>query len=124
MHRDVLSGVMPLEVEPGISGAGAANADCANLIAPVHIGEGTMIARAAKVGPNVVLGKNCRIAANAEIKDSVFWDDVVVEKSRSIIGANARIGKGSVIGHDVRIDPDTVAPEGSRIGPSAPIGAR
>jgi len=134
VHRDVLSGVMPLEVEPGISGAGAANADCANLIAPVHIGEGTMIAREARVGPNVVLGKNCRIAAGAAIEDSVLWDDVVVEEgatieetiiaSRSTIGANAKIGKGSVIGHDARVEPGTVAPEGSRIGPSAPIGAR
>ncbi len=134
VHRDVLNGVMPLEVEPGISGAGAANADCANLIAPVYIGEGSVIARTARVGPNVVLGKNCRIAANAVIEDSVLWDDVVVEEgaaieetiiaSRSIIGANARIGKGSVIGHDARIEPGTVAPEGSRIGPSAPIGAR
>jgi mannose-1-phosphate guanylyltransferase len=134
VHRDVLSGVMPLEVEPGISGPGAASADCAHLIAPVHIGEGTMIARTARVGPNVVLGKNCRIAAGAAIEDSVLWDDVVVEEgatieetiiaSRSTIGANAKIGKGSVIGHDARIEPGTIAPEGSRIGPSAPIGAR
>ncbi len=134
LHRDVLSGVMPLKIEPGISGPGAVHADCANLVAPVHIGEGTIIARAAQVGPNVVLGKNCRIAANAAIRDSVLWDDVAVEEgatieetiiaSRSIVGANAKIGKGSVIGHDARIEPGTVAPEGSRIGPSAPIGAR
>jgi NDP-sugar pyrophosphorylase family protein len=134
VHRDVLSGLMPLEIEPGISGPGAANADCANLVAPVHIGEGSIIARDARVGPNVVLGKNCRIAAGAAIEDSVLWDEVVVEEgatieetiiaSRSTIGANAKIGKGSVIGHDARVEPGTVAPEGSRIGPSAPIGAR
>ena len=134
LHRDVLSGVMPLEVEPGISGPGAANVECANLTAPVHIGEGTLIARDAQIGPNVVLGKNCRIAAGAKIAESVLWDDVTVEEgatieetiiaSRSVIGANAQIGKGSVIGHDARVEPGTVAPEGSRIGPSAPIGAR
>ncbi len=134
VHRDVLSGAMPLKIEPGISGPGAAHADCANLIAPVHIGAETIIARMAEVGPNVVFGKNCRIAATAVIKNSVLWDDVVVEEgatieetiiaSRSTIGANAKIGKGSVIGHDVRIEADSIVPEGSRIGPTAPIAAR
>lgn len=134
VHRDVLSGVMPLEIEPGISGPGAANAECANLNAPVHIGEGSIIARTARVGPNVVFGRRCRVAAGATIEDSVLWDDVVIEEgatieetiiaSRAVIGANAKIGKGSVIGHDARIEPGTVAPEGSRIGPSAPIAAR
>jgi len=121
VHRDILNGTMPLRVETGTQGS-------------VHVGEGSGVDASAKLGPNVVLGKNCSIAAKAKIKNSVLWDDVVVEEgatieetiiaSRSIIGANAKIGKGSVIGHDARIEADTIVPEGSRIGPSAPIGAR
>jgi mannose-1-phosphate guanylyltransferase len=121
VHRDILNGTMPLRVETNTEGS-------------VHIGEGSHVDSSAKLGPNVVLGKNCSVGANASIKNSVLWDDVVVEQgatieetiiaSRSIIGANAKIGKGSVIGHDARIEADTIVPEGSRIGPSAPIGAR
>jgi mannose-1-phosphate guanylyltransferase len=121
VHRDVLSGAMPLRVEPGTNGS-------------VHIGEGSRVDPSAKLGPNVVLGKNCTVGANAVLRDCVLWDEVAVEEgatiedtiiaSRSHIGANAKIGKGTVIGHDARIEPGTVVPEGSRIGPTAPIGAR
>jgi mannose-1-phosphate guanylyltransferase len=121
LHRDIFNGTMPLKVEPGRNGS-------------VHIGEGSRVDPTAKLGPNVVLGKNCAIGANVEICDSVLWDGVTVEDgavieetiiaSGSRIGANAKIGKGSVIGHDARIEPGMVLPEGSRIGPTAPIGAR
>lgn len=133
-HRDILSGAMPLKVEPGISGPGAARVHGENITAPVHIEEGVQIDPTAKVGPNVVLGAGCRIGANAIVRESVFWDNVIVEDGATIeesivasgsrIGAGARIGRGSVIGHDVTIDPRTVAAEGSRIGATAPIGAR
>ena len=133
-HRDILSGAMPLEIEPGISGPGAPKVHGENVVAPVHIEEGVRIDPTAKVGPNVVLGAGCQIGANAIIRESVFWDNVIVEDgavveesivaSGSRVGAGARIGRGSVIGHDVTIEPGTIAPEGSRIGPSAPIGAR
>jgi mannose-1-phosphate guanylyltransferase len=121
VHRDIINGTMPLRVEPGTNGS-------------VHIGEGSRVDPSAKLGPNVVLGKNCTVGANAVLRDCVLWDEVIVEEgatieetiiaSRSHIGANAKIGKGTVIGHDARIEPRTVVPEGSRIGRSAPIAAR
>jgi mannose-1-phosphate guanylyltransferase len=133
-HRDILSGAMPLKLQPGVNGPGAANVHGENIIAPVHIEAGVFIDPSAKVGPNVVLGPGCRIGANAIVRESVLWDEVTIEDgavveetiiaSGSRVGAKARIGRGSVIGHDVTIDPGTVAPEGSRIGPSAPIAAR
>jgi mannose-1-phosphate guanylyltransferase len=133
-HRDILSGAMPLKVEPGISGPGASSTHGENIIAPAHIEEGVHIDPSAKIGPNVVLGPGCRVGANAVVRESVLWDNVIIEDGAQIeeaivasgtrIGAKARIGRGSVIGHDVVIAPGTVAPEGSRIGATAPIVAR
>ncbi len=137
-HRDILSGAMPLELAPGISGPGSGtlrerSSSTPNIIPPVHIEEGVQIDSAAKVGPNVVLGAGCRIAANAVVRESVLWDGVLVEEGATVeetiiaggsrVGARARIGAGSVIGHDVVIEAGTVAPPGSRIGPAAPIGS-
>ncbi len=133
-HRDILSGAMPLKLQPGVNGPGASKVHGENVIAPVHIEAGVQIDPSARVGPNVVLGTGCRIGANARITESVFWEDVTVEEGAEIdetiiasgsrVGAGAKIGRGSVIGHDVVIEPGTVAKEGSRIGPSAPIGVR
>ena len=133
-HRDILTGVMPLHLEPGISGPGAAAVrDNPNLVAPLFIGEGVSIDPQAKIGPNVVLGDRCRIGANARLTDSVLWDNVTVEEgarmdetivaSGARIGARASIGRGSVLGHDVVIEAGTTVPEGGRIGPAAPISA-
>lgn len=143
-HRDILSGAMPMKIEPGISGPGAlalrdAEADTegssfsANLVPPVHLEENIQIDPTATVGPNVVLGAGCRIGAHAVVSECVLWDNVIVESDAQIkesivasgsrIGAGAKIGAGSVIGHDVIIEAGFVAPEGSRIGPNAPIPA-
>ncbi|MDQ2681585.1 MAG: NDP-sugar synthase [Candidatus Eremiobacteraeota bacterium] len=127
-HRDVLSGAMPLALEPGVSGAGARNGP--QFIAPVHLEGDAFVDPTARVGPDVVLGKGCRIGAGAVIRNSVLWDNVIVEDgvqieetivaSRCRIGAGSIIGKGSVIGHDVTIEAGTVAEPGARIGASQP----
>jgi NDP-sugar pyrophosphorylase family protein len=50
---------------------------------------------------NVFAGKGSRVAAGAEISDSILWDNVVVERgariSRAIIGDDVTIGEGEVI---------------------------
>lgn len=134
-HRDILNGDMPLKLEPGISGPGAANVlNRENLIAPVHIGSNVRIDPSAKVGPNVVLGDGCSIGAQATVRGTVLWDDVAVEDGVAIeesivasgtrIGQGSKIGKGSVIGHDVVVEPGTVAEPNSRIGGAASMGAK
>jgi mannose-1-phosphate guanylyltransferase len=133
-HRDILSGAMPLKIEPGINGAGASALHGEQIIAPVHLDAGVHIDPTATVGPNVVLGPGCRIGANAIVRESVLWENVVVEDGAVIeetiiasgtrIGSGARIGRGSVVGHDVTIEAGTVAPDGSRIGPTAPIATK
>lgn len=133
-HRDILSGAMPLKLEPGMHGEGAERVHPENILAPVHIDAGVEIDPSAKVGPNVVLGDGCRIGPRARLTDCVLWDGVIVEEGavidESIIASGARVGagavvsRGSVIGHDAVIEAGTVLPEGARIGPTAPIGAR
>src|SRR5581483_12488875 len=64
-HRDILSGAMPLKLQPGVNGPGSATVPPESLISPVHIGANCRIDRSARVGPNVVLGSGCRIEAGA-----------------------------------------------------------
>ena len=126
-HRDVLSGAMPLAVEPGLSGEGAdALRGHPGLVQPVHAGADVVIDASARVGPNVVLGRGCSIGAGAVITDSVLWERVsvgagaVIEEaiiaSGATIGPKARIGRGGVVGHDVTVDPGTVLEPGARVG--------
>jgi NDP-sugar pyrophosphorylase family protein len=124
-HRDILSGAMPLQLEPGLTGAGA-NGVRAAIVAPVHIDADVTIADSATVGPNVVLGRGCSIGERAIVRDSVLWDGVTVGEgatiheaiiaSRSSIGAGAAIARGTVIGHDVVVPAGSVVAEDSRIG--------
>jgi len=129
-HRDILLGTMPLQLEPGLTGLHLQGVQ-GELIAPVHVDGDVAIEAGARVGPNVVLGKGCRIGAGAMVCDSVLWDNVSVEPNATIeeaivasgsrIGRGARIGRGSVIGHDTDIAPGSVLEPGSRVGPTAPL---
>ncbi len=125
-HRDVLSGLMPLLVEPGITGDGARELrDKRSIVEPVHLDAGTSIDPTATVGPNVVLGRGCWIGAGAVVRESVLWDDVrvgpqaVVEESILAsgvrVGAGARIGAGSVVGHGYTVEDGLEVEEGSRL---------
>jgi NDP-sugar pyrophosphorylase family protein len=130
-HRDVLSGAMPLALEPGLSGDGvAALKGHPGITAPVHAGAGVTIDASAKVGPNVVLGSGCSIGANAFIRDSVLWDGVTVGAgaeiddsiiaSGSSIGDRASVGRGTVIGHDTHIPAAQILEPGSRVPAAKP----
>ncbi|HEV7178948.1 MAG TPA: NDP-sugar synthase, partial [Candidatus Baltobacteraceae bacterium] len=130
-HRDILLGRMPLQLEPGLTGSGSKNVHGENVIAPVHLDTDVEIADGARVGPNVVLGKGCRVQTGASIRDSVLWDAVTVGEnaqiqdtiiaSRSRVGKNVKIGSGSVIGHDTQIEDGTVLEPGARVGAKAPL---
>jgi len=129
-HRDVLSGAMPLAMEPGISGSGGDSLrGHPGLTPPVHADEDVVVDASAKIGPNVVLGRGCSIGPHAVVRESVLWERVsigsgaVLEEaivaSGATIGAQAQVGRGSVIGHDVTVDAGKILEPGSRIGPEA-----
>jgi NDP-sugar pyrophosphorylase family protein len=130
-HRDVLSGAMPLSLEPGLSGDGVtALKGHPGVTAPVHADAGVTIDASAKVGPNVVLGRDCSIGANAVVRDSVLWERVAVGAGVSIdetivasgssIGERASVGRGSVIGHDTHIPAGQILEPGSRVPAARP----
>lgn len=126
-HRDVLSGAMPLVIEPGISGDGRQPLlGHPGIVPPVHADADVVVDAGATVGPNVVLGKGCSIGADAVVRESVLWEGVsvgsgaIIEEailaSRVTVGAKARIGRGSVIGHDISIEPGVTVEPGARVG--------
>jgi NDP-sugar pyrophosphorylase family protein len=129
-HRDILSGAMPLAMEPGVSGNGSeALRGHPGITPPVHADADVVVDASAKIGPNVVLGKGCSIGAGAVIEESVLWERVsvgaetVIEESiiasGVTIGPKAHIAKGSVIGHDVSIEPGAILQPGARLGSPA-----
>ncbi|HEY9086473.1 MAG TPA: NDP-sugar synthase [Candidatus Tyrphobacter sp.] len=128
-HRDILSGAMPLIVERGFTGDGAAAIDRRCIVEPVYVDAGVAIDATARVGPNVVLGRKCRVEAGAVVRGSVLWDDVrigpgaLVEESILAsgvrVGERAKVGAGSVIGHDVVIEAGAEIPPQSRLGEPA-----
>lgn len=129
-HRDILSGAMPLAVEPGVSGNGSdALRGHPGIIPPVHADADVVVDASAKIGPNVVLGKGCSVGGGAVIHESVLWErvsvgaDAVIEESiiasGVTIGPKAHIAKGSVIGHDVSIEPGALLQPGARLGSPA-----
>src|SRR5580700_11060910 len=129
-HRDVLSGAMPLTVEPGINGEGGdALRGHPGIVPPVHAGADVVVDAAATVGPNVVLGRGCSIGAGATVRESVLWERVSIGAGATIeeailasgvtVGPEAFIAKGSVIGHDVSVEPGAVLEPGARLGSPA-----
>ncbi|MBV8149001.1 MAG: NDP-sugar synthase [Candidatus Eremiobacteraeota bacterium] len=128
-HRDILLGAMPLQLEPGLTGAGSdVLRGHPGVVPPVHAADDVVVDPTATIGPNVVLGKGCSLGARVVVRESVLWDRVSVGPGAQIeeaivasgatIGPEAKVGKGSVIGHDVTIDPGQVLEAGSRVGPA------
>ncbi len=65
-HRDMLSGAMPLALEPGINGAGRdALRGHPGVVPPIFAAADVVVDASATIGPNVVLGRGCSIGASA-----------------------------------------------------------
>ncbi len=57
-----------------------------HLITPLRIEEGTTIGPGCVIGPRVYVERNCRIGADALIKDAVVLRDTVIEDGRQVVG--------------------------------------
>jgi mannose-1-phosphate guanylyltransferase len=76
------------------------------------VGAGAQVGEGAKIGPRVVLGEGCRIAAGAEVRDSVLLDGCMVGEGAQIRGSILSAGvevaagvnlEGAVVGRDERV---------------------
>lgn len=76
-------------------------AQSAELTDPVLIGEHAIVEERAKLGPRTIIGRRARIHTNANVAETVVFDDAEIGSDSSIegavIGNSVRIGKGVVI---------------------------
>src|SRR5256884_8483987 len=84
---------------------------------PVYIGAGSFVE--GRLGPDVVLGKSCRVGratiANATLLEGVSVDDKA-DIASSILGAGSAIGEGAVVR-------DSIVADGAQVSPHAKIEA-
>lgn len=76
----------------------------------IFIGKNTIIEDGVMLKGNNVIGNNCIIKSGGEIKDSIIWDNVFIDKNVSIDGciiannatikAYVKLNKDSVVPHD------------------------
>jgi mannose-1-phosphate guanylyltransferase len=98
---DILEGRVETQVRPTAPGM---------LVAP-----GAEVAEGARIGPRVVVGAGSRLAAGAEVRDSVLLDGCVVGEGASVSGSILSAGvdvpagatlDGVVLGVDERVETD------------------
>jgi len=88
-----------------------ADVTAGSLRPPVYVGAGSFVE--GRLGPDVVLGKSCKVGrasvVNATLLDGVSVDDKV-EIASSIIGAGAAIGEGAHVRDSILADGVQVPP--------------
>ncbi|MFQ5611804.1 MAG: sugar phosphate nucleotidyltransferase [Anaerolineae bacterium] len=57
-----------------------------HLITPLRIEEGTVIGPGCVIGPRVYIERNCRIGADALLKDAVVLRETTIEDGRQVVG--------------------------------------
>lgn len=107
-------GALPFPVSPGLHIEGpvyvhptAQLPHVGTLIGPVWIGPGSKLLPGCFLRGNVIVGANCTVGHNAEIKNSLLMDKVQVPHrpyiGDSILGNGAHLGAGVVISN-LRLD--------------------
>ena len=129
---DLMEGLVPPFKPPGFYSrgvwvAGDADIERATILPPVVIGDGVVAEEGAVIGPYAVLGNGVLVASNAQVIESVVWDDsfvgsgAKVEESvlaRSVVvGEGARVLRHSAVGEGVQV-PCRAELDGESVPPS------
>ena len=85
--------------------ASMADASC-RLLPPLLLGEGSRVEKAATLGPQALLGKDCVVMRRARVTDSILFDRVSVGIGSTVSGAI--VASDVSIGDGVKIEPGAV----------------
>ena len=116
VHRDIMEGryVAPpfagqtpdaVLVAPGASIAGA------TLKGPCFIDEECLVEPGARIGPFTVLGRGCRVEANADVDGAIVWPGATIGSGAVVHGAI--VGKSVTIGRYASVHGGTILGERS-----------
>jgi NDP-sugar pyrophosphorylase family protein len=88
-------------------------------VPPLFVGERSKVEKAAHVGPNALLGKNCLISRSARVTNSILFDKVTIGERTTVSGAI--IASNVSVGNRVNIEPGTVISPNVQIGDDVKI---
>lgn len=90
------------------------------LVPPLFVGDRSKVERAARVGPNALLGMNCLIRRSARVTNSILFDRVTIGEGTTVSGAI--IASNVSVGNRVKIEPGTVISPNVQISDRVKIG--
>ncbi len=133
VHHDILIGkvrhmIRGNEVDHRVWIAGDADLHPqAQIVGPVVIGHGVVIARGARIIGPTVIGDRCRIGAECNVEGAVLWAGNTLAEGvtlrncvlgqNNIIGAQTQITDGAIVSDDCRIGAENRLERGIRIWP-------
>lgn len=106
-HQDILEGklLIPSHVfskESIYIGAHTKISNKVELISPVYIGNGSMVAAHSVIGPYTVLGKNSSIGKNSQVSNSIVWAGATIGNHVGI--SNAIVMPDGIVGSKKNTD--------------------
>jgi len=123
VHRDVLSGRFPVDLDGARTPEGWIHPDAtidpaAVLAGPVYVGPRCRVAAGARIGPGAVLVSDVVVEAGAEVLESVVWPGAVLAESSRIL--DCVLGPGLKVGAFAQLRGATLG-EGTVLSPHSRI---
>ena len=93
--------------------------DGAVLEGPCFVDEGTIVKAGARLGPYVVIGRQCHVEEHAHLDHSIVWANSRVSQEavvrRSILGRHVHVGRSATVADGVVLGDKSVVTDYSRL---------
>jgi mannose-1-phosphate guanylyltransferase len=125
VHRDVLGGRFPVQLEGVADAAGIvhprAEVDAGvQRSGPYYVGPGCRVEAGASLGPGACLARDVTVRAGAHVEDSVLWPGTEVQEGArvrgALVGPRVRIGRHAQVTSGAVLGEGTVVTDYSRTG--------